>query len=71
MSEEQTELSFEASLDRLETLVAELEAGQVPLEQALAKFEEAMHLKARCEELLAQAEAKVEELTAAPEASED
>jgi len=63
MAEETMELSFEEALQQLEEIVAQLEAGQLPLEQALEKFEAAMRLKGRCEELLARAEAKIEELT--------
>lgn len=63
MSEDQGQLSFEDALTQLEEIVAELEGGGLPLEQALEKFEQAMCLKKQCEEQLAQAEAKIEELT--------
>ena len=71
MAEETMELSFEEALQQLEEIVAQLEAGQLPLEQALAKFESATRLKGRCEELLAQAEAKIEELTETVEEESD
>jgi exodeoxyribonuclease VII small subunit len=58
-----TELSFEAALDKLESIVAELESGGLPLEQALETFEQAVRLKQQCETLLASAEARIEELT--------
>ena len=67
MSDQNTELCFEEALQQLEEIVTQLEAGQLPLEQALEKFEAAMRLKKRCEELLSQAEAKIEELTETPE----
>lgn len=69
MSETQEELalaeklSFEQALEKLEEIVAELEAGQLPLEKAMEKFEQATRLKTRCEKLLTQAEARIEELT--------
>jgi exodeoxyribonuclease VII small subunit len=63
MPDDTTELSFEEALDQLETIVAELESGGLPLEQALEKFEVAMRLKKQCEDLLARAEARIEELT--------
>jgi exodeoxyribonuclease VII small subunit len=63
MSSGNAELSFEEALDQLEAIVAELESGGLPLEQALERFEVAMRLKQQCEELLAKAEARIEELT--------
>jgi exodeoxyribonuclease VII small subunit len=71
MPEETCELCFEEALQELEGIVTQLEAGQLPLEQALEKFEAAMRLKKRCEELLAAAEAKIEELTETPEGDAD
>jgi exodeoxyribonuclease VII small subunit len=53
-------LSFEQALLRLEEIVGELDGGELPLEAALARFEEAMALKALCAAELAEAEAKVE-----------
>jgi len=70
MSDESLELSFEEALEQLEATVAELEAGQLPLEQALEKFEVAIRLQKRCQDLLAQAETKIEELTESPEAED-
>jgi exodeoxyribonuclease VII small subunit len=70
MPDDATALSFEAALDKLETIVAELESGGLPLEQALAKFEEAVLLKQQCETLLASAEARIEELTESEEEPE-
>ena len=65
MSDENLDLPFEEALQQLEEIVSQLEAGQLPLAEALEKFEAAMRLKKRCEELLARAEAKIEELTEA------
>ena len=62
-------LSFEQALERLEQVVNELDAGELPLDEALKRFEEGMTLKKRCAVLLGQAEAKVQEYVA--EASED
>ncbi len=69
MPDDNTELAFEEALSQLETIVTELESGGLPVEQALEKFELAMRLKKQCEELLAKAEARIEELT--EEAGED
>ena len=53
---------FEDSLQRLETIVTELEKGEVPLEQALTLFEEGIQLSNSCRKELEQAEGKVEVL---------
>ena len=56
-------LSFEKAMDELETIVAKLEGGKVPLEESVAIYERGEALKKRCEELLRQAEARVEKIT--------
>ena len=55
-------LSFEDSTRRLAQIVAELEAGDLPLERALALFEEGVRLSRAAQERLDQAERRVEEL---------
>lgn len=55
-------LSFEDALKRLEAIVRELESGEVPLERAIALYEEGQGLKAHCEARLASAEARIREL---------
>ena len=56
-------LSFERALEELETIVKRLEDGKVPLEESVAIYERGEALKRRCEELLRQAEARVEKIT--------
>ena len=56
-------LSFERALEELETIVKRLEDGKVPLEESVAIYERGESLKRRCEELLRQAEARVEKIT--------
>lgn len=56
-------LDFEQALAALEKLVAELEAGDQPLEQALASFEQGVALTRRCQGALRAAEQKVAILT--------
>ncbi|MFC4769159.1 exodeoxyribonuclease VII small subunit [Effusibacillus consociatus] len=58
------ELSFEDALQGLEKIVRELEAGEIPLEQAIASFQEGMKLAKICREKLDQAEQKIEMLVA-------
>lgn len=59
---EETKLSFEAAMDRLETIVGELENGDVPLEQAIELFQEGMKLSQLCSQKLEQVERKIEML---------
>src|SRR5262249_46649653 len=54
------ERSFESSLASLEQIVAQLESGDLPLERALALFEEGVALARRCQSQLGDAERKVE-----------
>jgi exodeoxyribonuclease VII small subunit len=56
--------SAEALLSRLDEVVRELEAGELPLEQALARFEEGVKLVRDGEQLLASVEQRIEMLLA-------
>ena len=56
-------LSFERAIEELESIVKRLEDGKVPLEESVAIYERGETLKRRCEELLRQAEARVEKIT--------
>lgn len=57
------ELKFEKALEKLEKIVEDLEAGNIPLEEALKKYEEGVKLSRLCTEKLTQAETKIEQLT--------
>jgi len=57
------QLSFERAIEELETIVRRLEEGKVPLEESVAIYERGEALKRRCEDLLRQAEARVEKIT--------
>ena len=54
------ELTFEDALARLEEIVEELDSGELPLEAAIARFEEGAALKQLCLQRLNEAEAKIE-----------
>jgi exodeoxyribonuclease VII small subunit len=56
-------LPFEKAIEELESIVKRLEEGKVPLEESVAIYERGEVLKRRCEELLRQAEARVEKIT--------
>lgn len=64
MNDELLELSFEEALGELEETVAQLEAGDLTLEESLALFERGQRLSAHCNALLDKAELRVELLTA-------
>ena len=55
-------LPFERAIEELESIVKRLEEGKVALEESVAIYERGEALKRRCEELLAQAEARVNKL---------
>lgn len=57
------QLSFERAIEELESIVKRLEDGKVPLEESVAIYERGEALKRRCEDLLRQAEARVEKIT--------
>ena len=62
-SKDVSTLSFERAIEELESIVKRLEEGKVPLEESVAIYERGEGLKRRCEELLRQAEARVEKIT--------
>ena len=56
------DLDLEKSLSQLETLVEELESGDLPLEKAMQKFEQGIRLTKSCQSALKEAEQRVEVL---------
>ena len=56
-------LTFERAIEELESIVKRLEEGKVPLEESVTIYERGEVLKRRCEELLRQAEARVDKIT--------
>ncbi|MGP0093705.1 MAG: exodeoxyribonuclease VII small subunit [Xanthobacteraceae bacterium] len=55
-------LPFERAIEELESIVKRLEEGKVPLEESVAIYERGEALKRRCQELLDQAEARVNKI---------
>jgi exodeoxyribonuclease VII small subunit len=51
--------TFEQAMEDLEKIVEELEAGDLPLEKAMQKFEEGMELTRFCTRKLDQTEKKI------------
>jgi exodeoxyribonuclease VII small subunit len=56
-------LPFERAIEELESIVKRLEDGKVPLEESVAIYERGEALKRRCEDLLRQAEARVQKIS--------
>lgn len=64
------ELSFEDELKKLEAIVESLEAGNVPLATLVERYEAGMlHLK-HCQQKLAEAELRIEQLRSVGEDGE-
>ena len=60
-------LTFEQALAELETIVAELESGQAPLERSIEIYERGAALKAHCETRLEAARLRVEKIVVGPQ----
>ena len=54
--------TFEDNVKQLETIVAQLERGDLPLEDSIRLFEDGMRLSSACKSQLEAAEGKVEVL---------
>ena len=55
-------LAFEEALKKLEATVEAMEAGDLPLESLLTRFEEGTRLAQVCQSKLAEAELKIQQL---------
>lgn len=60
-------MKFEDALTELETVVQDLERGDITLDQALARYERGIALLKDCFSQLKQAESKIRELTGVDE----
>lgn len=61
-----TEPTFEDALGKLESIVEAMEGGDLPLEQLLARFEEGTRLAKLCQDKLAAAELRIQQLETQP-----
>jgi exodeoxyribonuclease VII small subunit len=57
------EMAFEAALAELEEIVDHLEKGAVALDESIRLYERGEALKKRCDELLKNAEMRIEKIT--------
>ena len=53
------EVSFEENMERLEKIVAELEKGDLNLDDSVKKFEEGINISKKCNDILEKAEKKI------------
>ena len=54
--------TYESLYARMQAIVARLEAGQLPLDEALALYEEGVAVAAACQRLLDEAELRIQEI---------
>ena len=62
MVQETKEIGFETALKKLETIVQQLEGGELSLEEALKKYEEGVRMADLCTRRLKEAQKRVEVL---------
>ena len=60
MATQAKNLNFESAMDRLESIVEQMESGKLHLEDLIVRYEEGMKLVKICQERLASAEQKIE-----------
>ena len=56
------EVPFEEALKKLESIVEQMESGELPLETMTARFEEGVRLVKTCQQRLEEAELKISKL---------
>jgi exodeoxyribonuclease VII small subunit len=64
------QLTFEAALRELESIVAKLEQGDVDLDDSIALYERGQALKGHCEQKLRSAESRLEKIVPGPKGAE-
>lgn len=57
------DLSFEDALKQLETIVRQLESGDVPLDESISLYARGDALKRQCEERLKAAQERIEKIS--------
>ncbi len=58
----QAEVSFEDAVEKLESIVEEMESDELPLDKLLVRYEEGAKLVKTCEEQLQSAETRITQL---------
>ena len=70
-TKEKEELNFEDSLKKLDVIVKDLEQGNVPLDDAITMFNEAMVIAKSCNEKLTSAEENINKILSSDGKLED
>ena len=55
-------LKFEQAMQRLDTIVAAMESGEIGIEESISKYEEAMELAAHCRQILNESEQRIKKI---------
>jgi len=61
------EMPFEKAMQELEDIVAKLEKSAVSLDESVGLYERGEALRRRCDELLREAEARIEKISLGPD----
>ena len=61
-NEKSKSLSFEVALENLESLIEEMESGQIPLDDLIDKYEKGSELLKFCQDKLGDAELRIEKI---------
>ncbi|MDH5546878.1 MAG: exodeoxyribonuclease VII small subunit [Gammaproteobacteria bacterium] len=67
MAKKTKPINFEQALSELESIVKQMEKGDMPLEDSLAAFEKGVELTRICQSALKEAEQRINILTQQPE----
>jgi exodeoxyribonuclease VII small subunit len=67
VAEDMSSMTFEDAMNRLERIVADLEAGTFSLSESLHKFEEGIALGKHCRDLLGRADLRIRTLVETPD----
>lgn len=62
MSKPGKRLKFEEAMARLDAIVQAMEAGEIGIEESIARYEEAMSLAAHCRKILDEAEQRIQKI---------
>jgi exodeoxyribonuclease VII small subunit len=62
MSKPGRKLKFEEAMAQLDGIVEAMEAGEIGVEESIAKYEEAMGLAAHCRKILEDAELRIQKI---------
>lgn len=62
MAKEKEELNFEENMEKLEEIVEKLESGDIPLDDAIKAYTEAMEISKKCNEKLENATSSINKI---------